>query len=656
MGKGKKRWNVRTTIVWDVERNVPTFKDTCWDCNYVELPMTDPGDARPSFEADRQLLVQTLEEEFGAGNYVDEIVGEGDFLLNKGAGLDDFREIFSRGTIVGKLYWDVLRSKWRFRPSYAAVKVLIENDLIKKVEVNDYPKEGTNIFANCEEDKYVAVTLNGEPIGIGYCRKNGRVRVVTTFPKELYGKEPFPAPNKRTTIEDWVKFNELRTRMVVSQAEKFLYQMIEKVKKPVTVSFSGGKDSLVSLHLTLKFADPLVIFNDTGIELPETIETVKKVVSKFNLKLVTASAGDDFWHAARMVGPPARDFRWCCKVTKLVPMAKLAKEMWPSGALNVVGQRIFESIERSRSPRVWRNKWFPHILNISPIHEWTQLDVWFYIYRNSLLDLVNPLYFKGFERIGCFMCPASPLAEFEVTKNLHPELMRKWEEILEIWRKRLGLPEEWVKYGLWRWLSPSSKKRSLMRTIGIEYDPWLEFKGRLHPPFDKEVKVNSVKLRFKSLISLALEDQESVIGDRGEDNKISSDGYVVTYDKNEVKIEGERAIEGAIEVSALIYRWFKCMRCKSCEVWCPTGSIKVETRPKVNRETCINCKLCLLECPMYEPFADRVVSAVILERFDAWKRPTKPLRKEVLKELKNAVLRSHEELPLKDGASELGGF
>lgn len=618
--------------------------------------MTDPGDARPSFDSDRDLLAKTLEEEFGAGKYLNEIIGSGSFLVNKGAGLDDFREIFSRGTIVGKLYWDIIKRRWRFRPSYSAAKIMVEKGVIRKVTVLDYPKEGSNISGNCEVDEHVALVLNGEPIGIGYCRSNGRIRVVTTFPKELYGREPFPAPDIPTNIHDWIKENELRIRMMTSQSEKFLYQMIEKVKKPVTVSFSGGKDSLVSLHLTLKFVTPTVIFNNTGIELPETIETVRKVASKYNLEIVVADAGDDFWHAVKMVGPPARDFRWCCKVTKLVPMAKLAKEKWPDGALNVVGQRAFESIERSKSPRVWRNKWFPHILNISPIHEWTQLDVWFYIYKNNLVELVNPLYFKGFERIGCFMCPASPLAEFETTRSVHPELMERWEKELKIWKDRLNLPEEWITYGLWRWLSPSSRKKSLMRTVGIEYDVWIEYKGRLHPPIiEKKVGDGFVRLKFLSNISHSLSDQESIIGKK-RDGKLNAEGYSVTYKENVIEIEGENAIEGAIEVSALIYRWFKCMRCKSCEVWCPTGSIKVTTRPKVNAETCISCKLCLIECPMYDPFSDRIVSAVLLDRFDGWRRSTKPLRKEVLKELKKTFSKPVGEPPVTDDAAELGGL
>ncbi len=643
----RKRWFTRTDIVWDVERNVPVFRSTCWDCEVVELPMTYPGDARLAFQSDIDLLKEAFKVEFDAPEVVEDLLG-GVALINKGAGLDDFREIFARGTIIGKLYWDLFEGRWRFRASYATAKVLVDKGIAKTVSVEEHPAEGSNIFwSGCKEGEQVILVRDGEPVGVGYCRKGGRVRVITSFPKDLVGKDPFPAKDLRTTWDDVVKANEYRIKLMTSQAKRFLFSMINKVDKPLTVSFSGGKDSLVALHLTKEIDKPIVIFNNTGIEMPETIETVQKVVKDWELELVVADAGDDFWHAVRMVGPPARDFRWCCKVTKLVPMAKLVKERWPEGTLNVVGQRAFESIERAKSPRVWRNKWFPQVLNISPIHEWTQLDVWLYIKAKNLLEYVNPLYFIGFERIGCFMCPASLMAEFEFTRKAHPELWSKWEEVIESWRQRLGLPEEWKRYGLWRWLAPTSKKKTIMRRLGLSYDWKKEYAGRLHPSIlEKEVN-ERVRLRFSSNIEHSIRDQATVIGKPSDNEKvILGDEYVISYSSNTLESAGRNPIEGAIESTALIQRWFKCMRCKSCEVWCPTGSIKVTTRPSVNPETCISCKLCLINCPMYEPFADRVVSAVILDDFNAWRRKSKPLRKEVIKKLKEVVL---------EGAEGLGG-
>ncbi len=641
----KKGWKITANIVWDIQRNVPTFREDCWDCEVKELLMTDPGDARPAFDHDREIFREALLNEFGA-DLSNKILGKGIVLVNKGAGLDDFREFFSRGTIVGKVYWEPVERRWRFRATYASAYVLVEEGVAKTVKVDTIPKEGSTIFVNdCEEGEQVILVKDGYPVGVGYCRK-GRIRVVTAFPEYVVGKEPFPAPDIPTTIDDMIKVNENRLRRMVSQSKKFIYVMREKLKdKPLTVSFSGGKDSLVALHLTLQLEKPIIIFNNTGIEMPETIETVQKVAKEWDLEVVVADAGDDFWKAMRKNAPPARDLRWCCKVTKLVPMAKLVKEKWPRGTLNVVGQRALESIERSKSPRVWRNKWFPQVLNIAPIHYWTQLDVWMYIFKNKLTEILNPLYFKGFERVGCFMCPASLLAEFEYTKRTHPELWSKWDERVEWWRKFIGLPPEWREYALWRWLSPNNKKKSFMTKLNITIDWKKEYQGHIMPKIkDKEVSEDEVKIEFASNVEKAVEEQYSILGKK-KGNEIVNDRNKIIIEKSKVIVKGENALEEALFVSAIIHRWYQCMGCKSCEVWCPTGAIKVNDRPKVDPNKCISCRLCVLECPVYEPVADRVTSSLLLDRPDGWRRKGKLLKKDVVKKIKDMI----------DDAMGLGG-
>ncbi len=636
----RKGWTIRTGIVWELEANVPTFREDCWDCNYVELPMTLPGDARFAFDHDFGLLREALSNDFGVPELWREVLGgPGVVLVNKGAGLDDFREFFARGAFVGKVFWEPVERRWRFRPGYAAAKVLVEKGIPYMISVNEHPKEGSTLLVQCEEGKQYILVKEGEPVGVGIC-KSSRIRVITSFPREVVGSEPFPAKPKMTSISDTIRFNERRLRRLVSQSKRFIYSMITKVSdKPFTASFSGGKDSLVALHLTLDLKEPIVVFNNTGIEMPETLETVDKVVKTFGLELVVADAGDSFWDALRRVSPPARDLRWCCKVTKLVPMAKLVKERWPQGTLNVVGQRAFESIERSKSPRVWRNKWFPQVLNISPIQYWTQLDVWMYIFDKGLKDLVNPLYFKGFERVGCFMCPASLLAEFEFTKKVHPELWERWFTELERWRKMLNLPPEWSEYGLWRWLAPNTKKKSFMAKLKVSYDWKKEYEGRLLPKIlKKDVEDEYVKIEYSAVIEHAIDEQKSILGKQENDIIKGVEGHEIEVRRNEVVVKGNNAIEEALVVDALIHRWYQCMRCKSCELWCPTGAIKVDERPHVDPEKCISCRTCVLECPIYEPITDRVSSSILLDRPDGWRRRSKKRRKEVIKELKERIV------------------
>lgn len=40
---------------------------------------------------------------------------------------------------------------------------------------------------------------------------------------------------------------------------------------------------------------------------------------------------------------------------------------------------------------------------VNPIYEWTDMDVWDYIRQNNVK--INPLYARGYTRVGCIGCP-----------------------------------------------------------------------------------------------------------------------------------------------------------------------------------------------------------------------------------------------------------
>ena len=65
--------------------------------------------------------------------------------------------------------------------------------------------------------------------------------------------------------------------------------------------------------------------------------------------------------------------------------------------------------------------------------------------------LVNELYFRGFDRVGCYMCPSATLADLRRVEEWHPSLWSGWIKALEEWRVKNSLNENWIKYGLWRW-------------------------------------------------------------------------------------------------------------------------------------------------------------------------------------------------------------
>lgn len=67
-------------------------------------------------------------------------------------------------------------------------------------------------------------------------------------------------------------------------------EILETAKKlfdsNLAVAFSGGKDSLTVLHLSLQVNPEMpVVFNNTTVDFPETILFVRKLADEWHLNL-----------------------------------------------------------------------------------------------------------------------------------------------------------------------------------------------------------------------------------------------------------------------------------------------------------------------------------------------------------------------------------
>jgi cysteine desulfurase/selenocysteine lyase len=104
----------------------------------------------------------------------------------------------------------------------------------------------------------------------------------------------------------------------------------------------------------------------------------------------------------------------------------------------VQGNRWYESWNRADLDETSQNPANPLQLNISPIRNWRALEVFLYLWWQKVQ--INPLYNKGLERIGCFLCPAMLESEYEELRIILPEYARRWDAFLEKWADKKGLP------------------------------------------------------------------------------------------------------------------------------------------------------------------------------------------------------------------------
>ena len=196
--------------------------------------------------------------------------------------------------------------------------------------------------------------------------------------------------------DTFVRANRDHLKGLEGTAVREIRGFVKNVRLPVTVSFSGGKDSLAAYGLTAKaVGDPDLLFTDTGLEFPETLEYVKAFAEKNGLRLHTADAKDGFWKNVDTFGPPAKDFRWCCKVCKLGPITDLIARDFPKGTVTCEGNRSLESFSRAGTELVTRNPFVPNQTNLNPVRDWCAAEIWGYIWMKGL-DY-NPLYERAKE-------------------------------------------------------------------------------------------------------------------------------------------------------------------------------------------------------------------------------------------------------------------
>lgn len=178
------------------------------------------------------------------------------------------------------------------------------------------------------------------------------------------------------------------------------------------VSFSGGKDSLCIYWLT-KIAGVKADYhyNMTTVDPPELVQFIRTFD---DVEICHAGIDKTMWNLIIKKGiPPTRFMRYCCKELK---------EHGGKGRIKILGVRSEESAKRKGRSVVNFDSPLGKVINL--IYDWTEEDVWQFIYCN-LIDYCK-LYDEGWERLGCIGCPFAYHVQIEKQFEHYPLYMKAY--------------------------------------------------------------------------------------------------------------------------------------------------------------------------------------------------------------------------------------
>jgi phosphoadenosine phosphosulfate reductase len=172
-------------------------------------------------------------------------------------------------------------------------------------------------------------------------------------------------------------------------AQEVLAYAVEHFHPRLKTACSFQKEETVLAHMLSEIEPSATLFTiDTGVLFPETLETWKRFEERFKLpiEVIDASSPGAPWSQEN-----------CCGAAKVAGLEQAlgGVEAW------ITGIRREQGPTRAAAPKLERDE-RRDILKFNPLADWTEKDVWTYIFKHDLP--YHPLHDQGYASIGCAPC------------------------------------------------------------------------------------------------------------------------------------------------------------------------------------------------------------------------------------------------------------
>lgn len=244
--------------------------------------------------------------------------------------------------------------------------------------------------------------------------------------------------------------------------------------KPLVCTYSGGKDSDVMLELFRRSGIPFEAHHSlTTADAPVTIYHIRETFRKLELDGIKCSIDKHIqpdgsrvtmWNLIpKKLMPPSRRMRYCCSELKETGCAgrmiatgvrwaeskKREERDTFEGIASNAGKEIRVSDEKmlltdhDDTRKLFERCQMKAKTVVNPIIDWKDSDVWGFIHSEHIH--VNPLYGRGYLRVGCIGCPMAGKIrwkEFRDFPRIKRAYIRSFDEMLQA-RERKGKTTTW---------------------------------------------------------------------------------------------------------------------------------------------------------------------------------------------------------------------
>ncbi len=397
----------KTLIGWDLEINVPVFG--------AERGFQPVRDVWIMGTREKEEIAKSLSEKSAISRRIIDRVFNSIIVAHRiPAPLGEYAiEVWGHGLRLLSAEIEPSAGNWRIYPTGALASIL-HNLGVEAVKVESRRRlKGSKVQLETCGKSELCLIKAGNYVGFAS---------ITRYPNIYKVRDLAPAGFKalrNSTREEFAQLNKAYIERIAAEAREFIRQHVGNTRH-VYVAVSGGADSTAAAILAVEAlgtSKVRLVYADTGMEFPESRETVERLASYLGVKLdIVKSRFDPIREIARR-GLMTRNNRWCTRILKLEPLREYYRVK--NASVIIDGSRSFESWNRALNERVGVNPAIPQVKRILPILYWTRIEVQAFLQLRKAP--INPLYEKGLSRIGCIMCPAMTLNEIRTAYSLYPE-------------------------------------------------------------------------------------------------------------------------------------------------------------------------------------------------------------------------------------------